>query len=55
MELALIIGTDRLEKTNVDPDQMPQNIASDQDLHCLLRIQQFLDSSAGSKMDSFKF
>ena len=34
-----------------DPDQMPQNVASDQGLHCLPFIQQFLDPTIGSKMD----
>ena len=29
---------------SVDPDQMPQNVASDQGLHCLPFIQQFLDT-----------
>ena len=34
---------DRQAFTNsVDPDQMPQDAASDQDLHCLSYIQQFL-------------
>ena len=28
-------------ETSVDPDQMPQNVASDQDLHCLPLNQQF--------------
>ena len=35
----------------VDPDQMPQNVASDQGLHYLPPIQQFLDTVNGSKMD----
>ena len=26
--------------TSVDPDQTPQNAASDQDLHCLLKLQE---------------
>ena len=30
---------------------MPQNVASDQGLHCLPLIQQFLGTSAGSKID----
>ena len=25
---------------SADPDQMPQNVASDQDLHCLLKLQE---------------
>ena len=36
---------------SADPDQMPQNVASDQGLHCLSLIQQFLDKSEASKMD----
>ena len=39
----------------VDPDQMPQNVASDQGLHCLPLIQQFLDTSTDSKIDLFRF
>ena len=35
----------------VDPDQTPQNAASDQGLHCLPIIKQFLDSSTVCKMD----
>ena len=34
---------------------MVQNAASDLGLYCLPFIQQFLDRSAGSKMDLFKF
>ena len=34
--------------------KMLQNVASDQVLHCLPLTQQFLDTSAGSKMDLFK-
>ena len=26
---------------STDPDQMPQNVASDQGLHCLLKLQEF--------------
>ena len=34
---------DRLAFANsIDPDQMPQNVASDQGLHCLLYIQQYI-------------
>ena len=33
---------------------MAQNAASDQDLPCLPLTQQFLDTSTGSKRDSFK-
>ena len=32
---------------SVDPDQMPQNAASDQSLHCLSVIQQFLNTRTG--------
>ena len=39
---------------NVDPDHMPQNMASDQRLHCLPLIQQFLDTLTGSKIEFFK-
>ena len=36
---------DRQARANhVDPDQMPHSVASDQDLHCLAFIQQFLDT-----------
>ena len=38
-----------------DPDQMPHFAASDQGLHCMPLIQQFLDTSTSSKMDLFKF
>ena len=31
----------QVRANSVDPDQMPQNVASDQGLHCLLCIQQF--------------
>ena len=40
---------------NVDPDQMPKNVASDLSLHCLPLMDQYLDSLAGTKIDSFKF
>ena len=36
------------------PDQMQQNEASDQGLHCLSLIQKLLDKSAGNKTDLFK-
>ena len=39
---------------SLDPDQMLQNAASDQGLHCLLLIQQFFGTT-DSKMDLFKF
>ena len=38
----------------VHPDQMLQNVASDQGLHFLSLIQQFLDKSTGSKTDLLK-
>ena len=34
---------------------MPQNVASHQGLHCLPLIQQYLDSTVGSKLCLFKF
>ena len=49
----LSIGTIRPGLT-VDPDQMPQNVASDQGLHYLPVVQQFLDTT-GSEMELFKF
>ena len=39
---------------SVDPDEMPQNVASQQGLHCLLLIQQFLDTALDSKLYLFK-
>ena len=39
-----------LSKNSVDPDQTPQNAASDQGPYCLSLIKKFLDSSAGSKL-----
>ena len=39
---------------SVDPDQMPQNAASDQGLH-YLPYRNILDTSRGSTMDYFKF
>ena len=39
---------------SVDPDQMPQNAASDQGLH-RLPLTTILDTLAGSKIDFFKF
>ena len=35
----------------VDPDQMLQNAASDQGLHCLPLIHQFLHTPTGSEID----
>ena len=40
---------------SVDPDQMPQNVASDLGLHCLPIIQQFWGMSTGSNIDLYKF
>ena len=39
----------------VDPDQTPQNAASDPGLHCLPLMKQLLGASTGKKMDLFKF
>ena len=39
---------------SVDPDLMLQNAESDQDLHCLTIIKQFLDTTTGSKLDLLK-
>ena len=38
-----------------DPDETPQNAASYHGLHCLPLIQQFLDTTSGSKLYLFKF
>ena len=35
---------------SVDPDETPQNEASHLGLHCLLFIQQILDTTSGSKL-----
>ena len=40
---------------NVDLDETPQNAASNQDLHYLPLIQQFLDTALGSKLYLLKF
>ena len=37
----------------VDPDQTQQDVASDQGLHCLPLILQFVNTSAGSKLVLF--
>ena len=51
----LIYSWDKQPWTNsVDPDQMPQNVASDQGLHFLPLIQQFLDASVSSQMNLLK-
>ena len=36
---------------SIDPDQMLQNMLSDQGLHCLPLIQQFLDIFTASKLN----
>ena len=44
-------GTDRQAWANsADPDEMLQNTASHDGLHCLPLIQQFLDTTSGSKL-----
>ena len=49
------IGTFTPDKNSVDLDQMLQNAASDQGLHCLSLIRQcFLNTSTGSKLVLFK-
>ena len=30
----------RISANSADPDQTPQNVASDQSLHCLLKLQE---------------
>ena len=40
---------------SADPDHMLQNLASDQGLHSLPLIWQFLETSMFSKLDLFKF
>ena len=39
---------------SVEPDVMPQTVASHQGLHGLLLIQQFLDTISGTKLYLFK-
>ena len=41
-------------ENSVDPDEMPQNAAS-QGLHCLPLILQFLDTTSGNKVYLLKF
>ena len=48
----MIIRTDQDYANNVEPDQTPQNAASDLSLRCLPPIQQFLDTLKGSEMDN---
>ena len=46
IKLPCFMYSDRHNLTNiVDPDQTPQNAASDQGLHCLPLIQQFYTHS----------
>ena len=46
---------DRQARDNcVDPDEMPQFVASQQGLHCLPLLQLFLDTTLGSKLFLFK-
>ena len=40
---------------SVDPDEILQNVASHQGLHCLPLIQQFLDTTLGSKLYMYLF
>ena len=40
---------------SLDPEETPQNAASRLGLHCLPLIQQFLDTTSGSKLYWFKF
>ena len=47
----LSIQTDMFN--SVDPDQAPQNAASDQGLHCFSLIHQILDTSTGSQICIF--
>ena len=42
--LFLVFGQTGLSKQCIDPDQMLQNAASDQGLHCLLIIEQYLET-----------
>ena len=40
---------------SVNPDLMPQNVASDLDLHCLPLIQQFLDMPRAELWSNSKY
>ena len=40
---------------SVDPDEMPQTVASHLGLHCLPLSQEFLDTTLGSKLYLFNF
>ena len=44
------MGTDK-SADSVDPNQMLRNAVSDQCLHCLPLIQQYLNTSTGRGMD----
>ena len=47
---------DRQAQANsVDQDETKQNVVSHQGLHCLTLIQQFWDTTPGSKLYLFKF
>ena len=50
------IYSDRQARANsIDPDEIPQNAASHQGLHCLPQIQQLLETKFCSKLYFFKF
>ena len=56
--LKCTIFTERIgtaEANGVNSDHMLHNVASDLNLHCLLLIQQVLETSASSKMDLIEF
>ena len=40
---------------SLDLDETPQNVVSHQGLHCLPLVQQFLNTTSGSKLYLFKF
>ena len=43
----------RPEQKGVDPDQMMYSAVSDQGLHCIPLVQQFLAAGTGSKIGLF--
>ena len=49
--VTLSVQTDRYQQNNVNPNPMPQNTVSEQGLHCLPLIEEFLDSPTSSGMD----
>ena len=54
--LTLSMKTDRPEQiVQAQIIKVKQNVASDQWLHCSPLVQQFLDTSTGSKLGLFKF